>query len=338
MNRVAFGLLLPASLLTAALLLLLPAAGSAAAGEEKRYRNLQVLPPDISRDELGDLMLANLSGLGLPRLAGEGCLFCHVGDLEVPRGEWDYASDDKPMKRKARLMMAMVRAINEQFMGKLPDRLDPALRVSCATCHAGRTDPRPLPDVLWAAWEAGGVESAIGSYRELRERYFGSDAYDFRVGVLPGVALRLADRGAIDDAIALAAVNAEVHPGEPYAAQVWVALQLERTLDARDVEAALAELAAMEPTLPPGVVTPELLDGLAWRLNRTGREPQGHALIDANFQRFPGEYRAIESKAFVLAGSGHKAEALALLERWLEANPEHARARRLLVNLEARDD
>ena len=88
--------------------------------------------------------------------------------------------------------------------------------------------------------------------------------------------------------------------------------------------------------LGAGVVTPALLDGLAWRLNRTEREAQGHALIEANYEKFPGQYTPLESMAFVLAETDRKAEALTLLREWIEAHPEHARARRLVVNLEAR--
>ena len=46
-----------------------------------RYTNLQVLPSDISDAELGQIMLDNLSGLGLPRRAGEGCFV-------LPQGSW----------------------------------------------------------------------------------------------------------------------------------------------------------------------------------------------------------------------------------------------------------
>ncbi len=53
------------------------------------FENLQVLPQNISLDDLGEIMPGNLRGLGLRRLAGEGCLFCHVGDMEQPRDTWD---------------------------------------------------------------------------------------------------------------------------------------------------------------------------------------------------------------------------------------------------------
>lgn len=300
--------------------------------EQNGYTNLKVLPKDISRDALGEIMLDNLRGLGLPRLAGEGCLYCHVGDLERPRGEWDYASDAKPMKAKARTMMAMVRTINESYVAALDDRIDAELVVDCASCHAGRTDPRPLTDVLWSTWERDGIAATKRRYEELREAYFAADAYDFRPHVLPAIAIAMADEGAIDDAIALARLNVEVHGDDLSARQAAARLELERTIDASGVAAALASL----ERYPEEILTPDLLDGLAWRLRRSERRAAGDALIEANLERFPQAYRAIESQAFVLASSDREEQAFLLLERWLAEHPDHARARRLLTNLRSR--
>ena len=99
-----------AALGTITLVLLLCCAPILHAQDTSRvYENLQVLPSDISEDALNRIMLGNLRGLGLPRLEGRGCLFCHVGDMDRPRDEWDYASDEKLTKRKARF-------------GRLPER------------------------------------------------------------------------------------------------------------------------------------------------------------------------------------------------------------------------
>ena len=298
---------------------------------ERHYQNLEVLPETISRDALGEVMLENLLGLGLPRLAGEGCLYCHVGDLEKPRSDWDWASDAKPMKVKARSMMAMVRSINEQYLDELDGRVAPDLRVTCATCHAGRTDPRPLPDVLWATWESDGIDSAIERYETLRERFYAGDAYDFRPNVLPALAIAITDEGAIDDGIALAALNAELHPDDVAAGQSLVRLQLEKALNANGVDAALDRLETVDAALK----SPGLLDALAWRLKRSDRAQAGNELIEANRELYPDSYRTLESHVFVLSESKPK-KAMKLLESWLKKQPDHDRARRLLTNLRAR--
>jgi len=303
--------------------------------QESGYKNLQVLPKDTPRRELGQIMLDNLSGLGLPRLAGEGCLYCHVGDLETPRADWNYASDAKPMKQKARVMMAMVREINDKHLAQLEGRLDSDFEVTCASCHSGRTDPRPLPELLWATYQEGGIEAAASKYAELYQRYEGGDAYDFRSNVLPSIAVQLADSGSIDDAIRLAELNVERHPDSVSAKQSWVALSLEKIIDGDGVAKALSELTKLEAQLPAEGRGADLLDALAWRLNRSERQEAGHALIEANYGKYPDQYRALESMAFILSNTERHAEGVEILERWLEANPDHARARRLLVNMTA---
>jgi len=190
---------------------------------EPLFENLRALPEDISDAELSEWMLANLRGLGLPRLGGRGCLHCHVGDMDRSRDEWDYASDEKREKRIARRMMAMVRDINESHLAGLGGA-DGALEVTCYTCHAGRLDPRPLPDVLIAAYEEGGIDGLLARYETLRDRYYAGDAYDFRLGVLSGVANGLARRGAFDDALAVSERNEAAYPDGPRAHRATLTL------------------------------------------------------------------------------------------------------------------
>ena len=322
--------------ITAPLLLL---AGSAVAQDKAPpgHKNLQVLPPDISRQELGTVMLANLKGLGLPRLEGRGCLYCHVGDLEQPRESWDWASDAKPAKRKARVMMAMVRDINGKYLANLEERIGTGEAVTCNTCHGGRTDPRPLHTVLQESYDNGGIEHATDRYRTLREKYFGGDAYDFRPRILSGLAYSLADHS-LDDAIALAKLNQEFNAAEAAVQQDLMRLLLEKTLETRGVEAVLAEVDRRASALGPAVLTPNLLDSLGWRLMRTERQDKALPIFLANRARFPNEYLTHESVAFVLARSSEdRPQAFQILEDWLEDHPDHDRARRLLVNLRARE-
>ena len=99
------------------------------------YKNLQVLPKDISSKDLTKIMIDDFEdGLGV------SCTFCHAqgkDSLNV-----DYASDAKPEKQIARLMMTMTMGINEKYFGlKHPQLGDSVLAINCITCHNGQ--PRP---------------------------------------------------------------------------------------------------------------------------------------------------------------------------------------------------
>lgn len=92
---------------------------------------------------------------------------------------YDFASDDKAMKLKAREMLRMVGAINGTYLADLPQRREPNVRVTCVTCHRGVARPEPIESIVQGTAEADGVDAALAKYRELRERYYGSAAYDF---------------------------------------------------------------------------------------------------------------------------------------------------------------
>jgi hypothetical protein len=62
---------------------------------------------------------------------GVQCDTCHV------RG--DFASDEKPEKETARMMIAMTREINAKFT-------DGKQHVTCFTCHRGAEHPKTAPD------------------------------------------------------------------------------------------------------------------------------------------------------------------------------------------------
>jgi tetratricopeptide (TPR) repeat protein len=298
------------------------------------YDNLLVLPQNISRDELGDVMLQNLLGLGLPRRQNEGCLFCHVGDMDQPRSSWAWASDDKAPKRTARVMMEMVRDINASLLG-LEDRVAPGLEVTCATCHAGRTDPRPLPEVLEAAYVEAGIEGTIQRYRVLRDRYFGANAYDFRIGVLADLAAEFARDGAYEDGMRLMALNEEVHPGNATARRSTIALQLIRAAGQNGVTQTLEDFDVLREGEPAGVINPGVLDGLGWYLFRTDRRDDAVGVFRRNLELFAGHYIPNESLADALNLTGDRDTAISMFEGWLALNPDHAMARRRLADLRA---
>ena len=143
----------------------------------------------------------------------------------------------------------------------------------------------------------------------------------------------MADRGAFDDAIAMAALNVEVFPGEAAAKRVWVRYRLERTVAASGVDAALRELDRMESELAEGVSSPAILDAVGWRLFRKDRKSEATVVISRNLKKFPEEYIPNESMAFLLDERGEKEQAMRILEQWLDKHPDHDRARNLLINI-----
>ena len=109
--------------------------GAAPAAPKNEYSNLKVLPRNISSKALQSIMIDEFEdGLGV------GCNFCHAEQKGSHR--LDYASDAKPEKEIAREMMRMTMKINAKyFKVRHPMIGDPALAISCNSCHRGQ--PRP---------------------------------------------------------------------------------------------------------------------------------------------------------------------------------------------------
>jgi hypothetical protein len=143
---------------------------------------------------------------------GVRCEFCHVGEGDL--ATFDFAADDKPTKRKARLMLEMVLAINGTHLSGLEQLgVSPEQRVTvtCETCHRGISRPLPLRAVLLATVDSAGADAGVAHYGVLRERYYGSSAYDFSRGVLASVADRLIERSKFADAVTILKLELETN-------------------------------------------------------------------------------------------------------------------------------
>lgn len=92
--------------------------------EKSKFKNLQVLPNDITKAQLDDIMDAYCVSLNVK------CSFCHV--------KGNMASDDNDEKAIARKMMTMTNEINEKYFGK-----DTGI-VGCMTCHNGKKNPNDM--------------------------------------------------------------------------------------------------------------------------------------------------------------------------------------------------
>ena len=132
-----------------------PAPASAPAPvRNPEFRNVQVLPHTMSRDELLEVMRRFTQGLGVR------CDHCHVVTATTPRQQFDFGSDEKESKRVAREMIRMAQEINGPWMERVEaiegheadshqgEAMSQLPRVNCWTCHRGKTEPEmppPLP-------------------------------------------------------------------------------------------------------------------------------------------------------------------------------------------------
>lgn len=228
-------------------MLLLAGSGVAPAQEFQwpdEPENLEVLPDTLGPDGLRRTMSHFTDALGVR------CSYCHEGEEGAPLSEYDFASDDNEHKETARVMLRMVESINSEHLEKLEHEhegeahahggyaLPSDRQVNCVTCHRGTERPAMIEDVLAGVIERDGVGAAVKRYEELRERYYGSFAYDFTVGPLSELARNLATRGRTEAAVRIAELEVEHHP-ESYRAHFVLAQMLDR---AGEREAAVESL------------------------------------------------------------------------------------------------
>ena len=195
-------------------------------------KNLKALPVDIPVRTLIDTMA------GFTRALGVRCTYCHLGREGDDLATYDFISDEKPEKVKAREMLRMVSAINGEHLTKLVSRREPRITVTCATCHHGVAQPRPLQQVLLAAYDAAGSDSLESAYKALRQRYYGAAAYDFGEVPLVDVGNAIRARGKLADAVRTYVLNTQVTPNSGFAFRSAAGGQLA----AGDTAAAVASL------------------------------------------------------------------------------------------------
>jgi hypothetical protein len=100
--------------------------------DEGVFHNLQVLPQNITHDELISAMRGFARGLGVR------CDHCHVVNPPGSAEQYDFPNDSKPEKKAARIMLRMTHAANADFLPKLNEH---SQAVTCWTCHRGQTVP-----------------------------------------------------------------------------------------------------------------------------------------------------------------------------------------------------
>lgn len=99
------------------------------------YKNLQILPKDITEKQMDSVMHHYNEALSVK------CSFCHVRNETT--NKMDFASDDKPHKNKAREMMKLTNKINDDYFDVTGGQrtITTQLMVTCYTCHHGAAEP-----------------------------------------------------------------------------------------------------------------------------------------------------------------------------------------------------
>jgi hypothetical protein len=100
-------------------------------------KNLKILPKDIDRKELLNVMRSFSQAMGVR------CVYCHVAGSDP--NDWsayNFESDRKENKEATRAMMKYTDAVNQSFPTEVGDEPKAGeQRVTCYTCHQGQRHP-----------------------------------------------------------------------------------------------------------------------------------------------------------------------------------------------------
>lgn len=198
--------------LAPALVLLLAAPLAAQQGPPDSLVNTKVIPHNTPVQTVITQMR------DITRALGVRCTYCHVGQEGTNIWSYDFVSDEKPAKLKARVMMRMVHAINEDHLPALAEYDAQGLEVTCATCHRGVALPVPLADLLSRSYADSGLAAMEARYEALKRQYYGSGSYDFGEATLADVGGFAFGRGDLSTAVAIYVKNAGLFPTSGVAA------------------------------------------------------------------------------------------------------------------------
>lgn len=113
-----------------------------------KWKNLKVLPKDISKDSLEHLMKGYAIALSVD------CNHCHAPQKDNPK-KLDFASDDKIEKEIARGMIQMTNDLNKNyFQPHFPDPKPAQVYVvNCVMCHRGAVNPEKYLSQMGAMYK-----------------------------------------------------------------------------------------------------------------------------------------------------------------------------------------
>lgn len=310
-----------------ALLLLFMPAAVRAQWPPDTLKNLQLLPKGIAVQDLVPIMA------GFTRALGVRCSHCHVGEEGAPLATYDFASDDKKLKLKARVMLRMVRDINDRHLTTLIDRNDPPVRVECLTCHRGTRVPRKIQDEMRIAYEAGGLSELVTRYRALREQFYGRATYDFGSVPLAEVGDEITQRGALADAEAVHELNVTSNPGDWFAQSRHANVALLRAFVEAGADSGVARYHELARNYLPRAIQEGSINRIGYELLRRNQFAEAIALFQLNVESHPDSWTVHDSLGEAYARAGQKELAIRSYRRSLELNSDNENAREKLREL-----
>src|SRR5690606_23342836 len=102
--------------------------------DEWKGKNLKVLPKDITREEIKQIMDGFKLALGVE------CGFCHAKNA-TDSTKLDFVSEANHHKEKARQMMRMTQRINKKYFNQRDEKTGELQQITCETCHNGSKHP-----------------------------------------------------------------------------------------------------------------------------------------------------------------------------------------------------
>ena len=322
-RTVAFRRLLAGALVVASGCTLLVADPLRAQPPREEFKNLKVLPKDLAPADLRRTMA------GFTRALGVRCIYCHVGEEGKPFRHEDFPLDDKPTKLKAREMLRMVKDINDTYLAKLDHRAEPPIRVQCATCHHGATQPRMLQDVLRASYDNGGLDSTRARYQALRDRYYGGFTYDFGEVPLADVASGLLEAGHGADAESLFTMNIAMNPSSNFARRQYAQASIFNAF-LSDPAAGVTRAHERRDQFGPTMISEGFINDIAYGLLRASHLEAAVAAFRLNVADYPASANAYDSMGEGLLQQGDWKAARDAYAKSLELDPKNDNAREQL--------
>ncbi len=194
-------------------------------------QNLQVLPKDISPDQLRGIMRNFAFALGVR------CTHCHDSKQDEDGFSMVFETETKETKRIAREMLKMTGGINRDIAALNRGADHKYTRVMCTTCHRGQENPFLIQTVLDNEIEKADASTALNKYSELKDKYYGGHTYDFSGFTLSEYANSLINKGKIDDALEIALYSQTANPNTAYAHTIVGNIYMEKKQYPEAIEA-----------------------------------------------------------------------------------------------------